>query len=441
MVDYKFQNIILLGFAFMFVFTAFQTCSMIQATVLNSYKDTHPDFNGDGFVSLAIVYIVFAAANWIAPIVVGFLTAKWAMFAGGIVYTLYVALFLHPYTWSLYLGSVLIGIAAAVMWTAQGNFLTVNSDSTTIARNSGIFWAMLQCSLFFGNLFYYYQIGDDTSIDDDTRMIIFYALTAVSVVGILVMLIFRQPRVTLEDGDKRVVNASENLLLSIVNAFKLLMTPRMLLLSFTFFYTGLELGFFSGVYGTCVGNSQNIAHSKRLIGLNGVFIGIGEILGGAIFGLLGKKTIRYGRDPIIMLGYVVHMISFFLVFINLPFQSSLQNTFEPAYIESNVYIAMVCSFLLGFADSCFNTQCYSIVGALYPDDSSAAFALFKFFQSLAAAVSFFYSLGLQLEWQLLILVIFGTVGTITFCKVELDIYVEAKRKLKKDLVTESFEKE
>ena len=30
-----------------------------------------------------------------------------------------------------------------------------NSDETTIGRNSGIFWFMLQCSLVIGNLFYY----------------------------------------------------------------------------------------------------------------------------------------------------------------------------------------------------------------------------------------------------------------------------------------------
>ena len=32
----------------------------------------------------------------------------------------------------------------SVLWTGQGNFLTVNSDSETISRNSGIFWALLQ---------------------------------------------------------------------------------------------------------------------------------------------------------------------------------------------------------------------------------------------------------------------------------------------------------
>lgn len=59
----------------------------------------------------------------------------------------FIVTFLFPRTWLLYVASVLIGAGAAAIWTGQGNYLTVNSDSTTISRNSGVFWAMLQCRL------------------------------------------------------------------------------------------------------------------------------------------------------------------------------------------------------------------------------------------------------------------------------------------------------
>ena len=37
-------------------------------------------------------------------------------------------------------------------------------------RNSGIFWAMLQCSLLIGNTFVYFQFQDLDDIDKDTRL-------------------------------------------------------------------------------------------------------------------------------------------------------------------------------------------------------------------------------------------------------------------------------
>ena len=47
-------------------------------------------------------------------------------------------------TWSYYVVSILVGIGAAIIWTAQGVYLTKNSDDLTISRNSGIFWALFQ---------------------------------------------------------------------------------------------------------------------------------------------------------------------------------------------------------------------------------------------------------------------------------------------------------
>lgn len=45
-------------------------------------------------------------------------------------------------------------------------------------------------------------------------------------------------------------------------------------------FKGLELTFFSGVYGTCIGAVNRFGtEEKSLIGLSGIFIGVGEILG------------------------------------------------------------------------------------------------------------------------------------------------------------------
>jgi hypothetical protein len=54
--------------------------------------------------------------------------------------------------------------------------------------------------------------------------------------------------------------------------------------------------------------------------------GVGEILGGAVFGIFGKKTIKKGKEPVILFGFVLHMISYFIIYFNLPAAASLIET-------------------------------------------------------------------------------------------------------------------
>ncbi|XP_002732131.1 UNC93-like protein MFSD11 [Saccoglossus kowalevskii] len=428
-VDFRLVNVIILGFAFMFLFTAFQTSSMISETVLKSYNTeyhnkTDTTFRGSGYTSLAIIYSVFAASNWVAPSVVSVIGPKKSMLAGGVMYALFIGSFIQPTVWALYLTSVLVGIGAAVIWTAQGNFLTINSDTETIGRNSGIFWALLQCSLLFGNLFVYFKFKGESRITDETRITVYVVLLVLAAIGILLFLLLRSKRTT-DTEDLLNINVSgeetqRGPLQAFKRSFQLLKTKEILLLSVCFAYTGFELTFFSGVYGTCVGNTTYWGpEAKSYIGLCGILIGVGEIFGGAAFGLLGRRTVVHGRDPVVLMGYLVHTLCFYLIFLNLPADTPMgPSEHMQAYIIPNEYLALLCAFMLGFGDSCFNTQIYSILGFMFPEDSAPAFALYKFMQSIAAAAAFFYSTYVLLHWQLLILVVSGTAGAMCFCVVE-----------------------
>ncbi|XP_031558594.1 UNC93-like protein MFSD11 [Actinia tenebrosa] len=430
--DVRMWNVIMMGMAFMFMFTAFQTTSIIEPYVLQGVKEKYQarneTFAGDGYVSLGIVYAVFTFSNWFAPSFVGIFGPRSSMIAGGVCYLLFILSFLKPMTWTLYLASVIIGLGASVIWTGQGNFLTLNSDTDTMSRNSGIFWALLQCSLLFGNLFVFIMFPGKQNIDDHTRTTVFIVFSAVCGIGILLLFLLRKPPLIAEkvlhdiEGktSPRTPHATSKPgpLAALKTSFRLFMTKDMILLSLCFAYTGLELTFFSGVYGTSVANTLKIPSAQKIIGLVGVSIGVGEILGGLAFGIFGKKTNKFGRDPIVLLGLVVHLAAFLMIFLNIPSHAPIGKTLDKAYIKPNQYIALICAFLLGLGDSSFNTQIYSILGFAYSDDSAPAFALFKFTQSLFAAVGFFYSNRIQLQWQLLILVIWSFIGTLGFFTVE-----------------------
>lgn len=202
---------------------------------------------------------------------------------------------------------------------------------------------------------------------------------------------------------------------------QLLKAKTILLLSPCMAYSGLELSFYSGVYGTCIGATTQFGEAaKGLIGISGIVVGIGEIVGGGLFGLLCKNN-RFRRTSVVFLGMVVHFVAFYLIFLNIPDDASVvfnTTTQKKPYLTPSVSIALLCSFLLGLGDSCFNTQLYSILGRVYAEQSTPAFAIFKFIQSVFAAVAFFYSSYLLLMWQLLLMVILGFTGALCFFVVE-----------------------
>ncbi|KAG7260696.1 hypothetical protein CRUP_018994, partial [Coryphaenoides rupestris] len=162
MADPRTLNVVLLGVGFLLIFTAFTTCGNIEQTVIKSLDNN--TFSGSGYHSLGIIYGVFSFANFLAPSVVAVLGAPITMFISGMLYSCYIAVFIIPTTWSFYLTSVVVGVGAAMLWTAQSNFLVDNSDASTINRNTALFWALLQCSMLFGNLYIYFAWNGSAEI-------------------------------------------------------------------------------------------------------------------------------------------------------------------------------------------------------------------------------------------------------------------------------------
>ncbi len=60
------------------------------------------------------------------------------------------------------------------------------------------------------------------------------------------------------------------------------------------------------------------------------------------------------------------------------------------YLLTKTYVYVSCG------------QIYSLLGGEYADQSSSAFAIFKFMQSASSALAFAYSSKIWLWWQLLI---------------------------------------
>lgn len=119
----------------------------------------------------------------------------------------------------------------------QGN--DFDFDFSTIFSTDKI---LSDLSMFLGNLFVYFQFQGKTHIDLGTRQLVFGVLIAVAVIGIIFLATLRQSKEgnSIENIDKNDSNDSQQdgITDAFKKAIKLFFTPRMLLLSMTFIYTG-----------------------------------------------------------------------------------------------------------------------------------------------------------------------------------------------------------
>ncbi|CAD6190613.1 unnamed protein product [Caenorhabditis auriculariae] len=436
-----FAVIVQLGLAFAFIFSAFNSQGLIEISVLRGISKAAPESGiteKSGYYSLSIIYFVFTISNLFVPPIVQALGSKWSQVTGALCYLVFMLAFLRLNALLLYAGSALLGFGAALLWTGNGMFLVQFSRNGKLARNCGVMWAMIQSSLIIGAIFLIFVLrtGDLNSV----YQLIYTAFAVISSVGILVLACLPSypPVYELEEvtsgSQENLIEAAENReddvfirrqTSSLLNDFReekrsdYFFTADMLVLSITFMYTGIEMTFYTGVFTACISATTALSgYSDLIIPYSALAIGSGQIIGGMLTGTI-TKTHSISKSQFVIFGMIAHIVSFFLCFISIPFDSPLHKSNSMTYIEPSLAVILLTGFLLGLADAFWQTQVYAVIGLVYGDHSASAFALFKFFQSFAACVSFYYGSLLFLHWQLLILVVTCFCASLAFVQIDL----------------------
>ncbi|VBB33752.1 unnamed protein product [Acanthocheilonema viteae] len=101
---------------------------------------------------MCITYFTFTLSTFIAPFVVSYLTAKWAMFFASVLYTTFMLAFMLINSYIFYITSALMGFAASLIWTGHGVYMKEITTSGNESRNSGLHWGINFISLLFGGV-------------------------------------------------------------------------------------------------------------------------------------------------------------------------------------------------------------------------------------------------------------------------------------------------
>ncbi|XP_014256644.1 UNC93-like protein MFSD11 [Cimex lectularius] len=414
-VTYEVLKTVHLGFSFLLLFSADFTFNNLMPTMYKRISFENPSFSIDGFTGLGGLYFVYGITLWLAPSINSVIGPRMGMVIGAVFITFHISIVEFELVWLIYLGILFSGFGGSILWVGEGNYIVLNSKNINVTRHVCIFWVLYTGSMIVGNLYMTLHLHNATDLDRETRALLLRILTGIGLVSAVSMCFLRTPTAVEEH---KIIN--EGPLKTLVQTFKLYLTPEMRLLFLTFIYAGFQQSFGWSIYETCVGFTKSFGpRATELVPLSGLTYGVGNSLGGAFHMIIAKKVIiKCQRGLIICVSGVLQIIALFLTFLNLPNESVFGPTSQVSVIEPSVGLALGCGFILGFGDSCINTQIFSLLAHIHPDHSANTSALYKFTKCMAMAGFFFIGISLGLHYQILVIVVMAIGGSIAFFLVD-----------------------
>lgn len=137
MINHSRRNIRLLGVSFLLIFFGFDGFQQYVTTYFQSLGVPRI-----GFLSLVLVYLAFMIGSLPAASTISRFGAKRSMVIAVLAYALYGFSLLTETPWAILVASVVLGAAAAVLWTAQSAYLIRASDASTYGADAGRFATM-----------------------------------------------------------------------------------------------------------------------------------------------------------------------------------------------------------------------------------------------------------------------------------------------------------
>ncbi|CAG9531140.1 unnamed protein product [Cercopithifilaria johnstoni] len=397
------SNVIMFGAAFMLVFTGFDTQAFITETVLQSVSNQYPGRISpySGYYGMCITYFTFTLSTFIAPTVVNYLTAKWTMFLASVLYSTFMLTFMLVNSYVFYTASILMGFAAALIWTGHGVYMKEITTAGNESRNSGLHWGINFVSLIIGGVLLFVIFNKTGESETISMELIRYIFGGLSTFTILSNILFA----ILPNRSNQSIMKRDSFLTTIVKSVELFTDTKVYLLAVCFMFMGLSLSLYITIYPSCLSFSKSIIGLGNEIIVYYAFITSGsQIFGGCFISLLSKRINNFGYMPTMLIALPLYLLAFLGICLAFPKYANLRPTNEATYLTPSLFIWLIIGMLLCMGDSCWNTLRTAVLTKMYHRDSSSQiFALSKFFQSATTCASFFYSSILDLHTQMIIL--------------------------------------
>ncbi|XP_032022031.1 protein unc-93 homolog A isoform X2 [Hylobates moloch] len=395
--DRSLRNVLVISFGFLLLFTAYGGLQSLQSSLYSE--------EGLGVTALSTLYGgMLLSSMFLPPLLIDRLGCK-----GTIILSMcgYVAFSVGNFFASWYTlipTSILLGLGAAPLWSAQCTYLTImgNTHAEKAGKRSkdvvnqyfGIFFLIFQSSGVWGNLISSLIFGQTPSQGS-------------GVLAVLMVAAFLEPirGVQRESGGKK---RSPPFWSTLLSTFKLYRDKRLCLLILLPLYSGLQQGFLSSEYTR---SYVTCALGIQFVGYVMICFSATDALCSVLYGKVSQYT---GRVVLYVLGAVTHVSCMIALLLWRPRPDQLA-------------VFFVFSGLWGVADAVWQTQNNALYGVLFEKSKEAAFANYRLWEALGFVIAFGYSTFLCVRVKLHILL---GVLSLTMAAYGLVEWVESKNPIR-----------
>ncbi|UJR11248.1 hypothetical protein I4U23_015430 [Adineta vaga] len=434
------KNVLAISMAFLLQFTAFNGMGNLQSS-LNTEANV-----GVNSLSIIYVFLIFSSIFLPHPLMT-ILGLKWTLIISQVPYLIFMTANYYPKAYLMYPAAVLVGLAAAPLWTSKCSYLSnmgtvyaieKNLDKTAVInRFFGIFFMFFQSCQIWGNLISYLiltpenklssvsaaRINTSTSIlftmydkcgaqfseqeyqstevpnkiDRKTVDILCIIYVCLCISSILLLIIFLdQRRTTSRDKTSVMIRNSVKLLVSTIKHMRHM--DQILLIPMSI-WCGLELTYIFTIFTKAF---ISCTFSAKYVGLIMIAFGLCDSIGSFVFGQLVKLI---GRWPCFVIAALINY--------------ALMITMLFWYPSSNqIIVLFIIAGLWGVADSVWQSQTSALYGVLFNETNEAAFSNYRLWES--AGFAFFYIITPYIRTRIIlyILIVFLTVGISGYALIE-----------------------
>lgn len=439
------KNVIVLGIAFMFIFTAFVSLQGLQSSL-------HIE-SGVGVFSLSSIYVGTIISCFFAPWIIQRFTTKWTMVITFVFFTGYFAGNFHPEHYMLIPLGALLGLLAGPLFSAQATSITtialayaehshISDQDHVINKFMGIFCGLYRTSNIWGNLITTLVINKNTTgigefqlnhsniscgsryclknnsnedlsqdlittIDNNTKIMLLSIYMGCGVMGIVILISLfdqhKRKRKNHHYNDDELT--SSEIFLSTLKMFK---DSKCQLLILIVVFVGLEQGFmfsdFTQAYIACtLGVSQ--------IGPVMMCFGAVSSISCILIGIVASRHIK--RFAFIVAGATFNVGLLIVLWLWKPTMDDVPNFF-------------VVAGCLGLCDAIWQTQTYTLFGVLFIDKQEAAFSCYRMLYATGCAIAFGYSYFLCVQTKVIVLAGVLLLALFLYCVIEMKVQLQSQ---------------